>query len=142
MYNFEPLFWLQLAIFLSIFLLVVVTFDYVMRKLLKVEKKKLFSYKPVNEQHKKMEWNVRITFLILLVIGYLVNIMRVPMERIWFLEVWFITFLFIVVIESVRAMMEWKYAENRNAYILTIIQLVFIVLLLVIIYSTGFFGWF
>ncbi|WP_425463995.1 DUF4181 domain-containing protein [Oceanobacillus piezotolerans] len=38
--------------------------------------------------------------------------------------------------------MEWKYEENRNAYIFTISQLVFITILLYSLFANNFIGWF
>lgn len=48
---------------------------------------------------------------------------------IWFLQPWFILVVFIVVSEMVRAIMERKYAENPNAYKLTINQIIFSLIL-------------
>ena len=59
---------------------------------------------------------------------------------IWFLQPWFIIFIFIVVSEMVRAAMERKYAENPNAYKLTISQIIFMLILFFALYKTDFFG--
>jgi hypothetical protein len=52
--------------------------------------------------------------------------MRDPLDWNWFLQPWFIIFIFIVVSETTRAVMERKYAENPNGYKLTISQIIFV----------------
>lgn len=44
--------------------------------------------------------------------------------------------------ESIRAYMEWKYAENKKAYILTVSPLIFISIFFMSIIKTSFFGMF
>lgn len=113
-----------------------------MSKWLKVEKKKFFSYNHVNTKHKKIDWIIRITFLLLLIISTTINIMRLQkgLEKIWYLETYVILFIFIIVTETARALMERRYAKDRNDYKYTIVQLVFISILLFLTYSTNFFG--
>lgn len=141
-YGVEPNFWLKLFLFLAIIGLILFLFNIVMRKLLRVEKAKFFSYNHLNEKHKKLDWIIRITFIIILLIGFIINILRNPMEPIWFLEPHFLVFIFVIATETARAYMQWKYDTNRNAYIFTISQLVFMIILLVSLYTTNIFGWF
>ncbi len=140
MYGIGPKFWLELFLLVSILLLLLVSFNAVMRKLLKVEKKKFFSYNHVNEKHSKIDWTIRITIIVVLLIGNFVNNTRDPMDWIWFFEPWYIMMVFIVATEVARAIMECKYAENRNAYKLTISQLVFIVVIFLTLYWSNFLG--
>ncbi|SET93296.1 protein of unknown function [Salinibacillus kushneri] len=140
MYGLGPNFWLKLVLILTIILLLLALFHTVMRKWLKVERKKLFSYNHVHEKHSKIDWTIRITFIALLTIGYFVNVSRFPMNSIWFFEPWFLMFLLIIGTEVARAIMEWKYAENRNAYKLTVSQLAFIFILFFTLFGTHFFG--
>ena len=95
-------------------------------KWLKVEKKKIFSYKHVNDKHKKIDVIIRITFIIFLFTGLFINISREPLKPIWFLEPHIIIFALIIVTEIVTIIMEKKYAENKNDYIFSVIQLVVI----------------
>lgn len=141
-YGFEPNFWLKLFLFLGIFGLILFLFNIVMRKLLRVEKANFLSYNHLNEKHKKLDWIIRITFIIVLLIGFSINTSRGPMEEIWFLEPYFVLFISIIATETARAYMQWKYDTNRNAYIFTISQLVFFIILYVSLYTTNFFGWF
>lgn len=139
-YGVEPNFWLKLFLFLAIIGLILFLFNIMMRKLLRVEKAKFFSYNHLNEKHKKLDWFIRITFIVVTLIGLIINISRDRMERIWFLETYFLLFIFIIATETVRAYMQWKYDTNRNAYIFTITQLVFMIILLVSLFTTNFFG--
>lgn len=140
MYGIGANFWLELLFILAIILLLLFSFNAVMRKLLKVEKKKVFSYNHVNEKHSKVDWTIRITIIVLMIIGFFVNVSRLPMDSIWFFETWFMLLILIIGTEVARAVIEWKYAENRNAYKFTVFQLIFILILLFILYWTNFFG--
>mgnify|MGYP002655748804 CR=1 FL=1 len=111
-----------------------------MRKWLKVEKRKPFSYNHVNSKHKKIDWGIRITFLSIFIIGFFINISREPDKWFWFLEPWFLLTCFIFVLEVARAAMEWKYAENPKAYIVTISQVIFYLLLLFTLFKFDIFS--
>lgn len=132
--------WLALLLLLAIVMLLFLLFNAVMRKWLQVEKKKLFSYNHINEKHKKMDWTIRVVFLVVLLLGNFINVTREPMEWFWFFETWFLLIVFIVVSETVRAVMEWKYAVNKKDYIFTISQLIFGVLLILTVIQTNFWG--
>ncbi|HBW38527.1 DUF4181 domain-containing protein [Desulfosporosinus sp. BICA1-9] len=140
MYGLGPKFWQELFLLLTIVLLSLVSFNAVMRKLLKVEKKKLFSYNYVNEKHKKIDRTIRITSIVVLLIGSFVNMTRDPMDWIWFFEPWFLMMVFVLATEVARAIIEYKYAENRNDYKFTISQLVFIVIIFFTLYWSDFLG--
>jgi Domain of unknown function (DUF4181) len=135
-------FWLKFFLLLGILSLLIYLFNKIMRKWLKVEKKKFFSYNHVNNKHKKIDWIIRISFLVILIISTTINIIRIQKgnEEIWFLETHVLVFAFIIVSETARAIMERKYAENRNDYLFTINQLVFVSILLLVTFTTNFFG--
>ncbi|WP_076560676.1 DUF4181 domain-containing protein [Salimicrobium flavidum] len=116
-------------------------FNVLMRKLLNVEKKSLFSYGHVNDKHTTVDWTIRLGFIITLIVGFAINEARSFGERLWFLKPYTLTFIFILILESTRAFMEWKYAKNRNDYIFTLSQLGFISLILITVFTTDFFGW-
>ncbi|WP_283152730.1 DUF4181 domain-containing protein [Guptibacillus hwajinpoensis] len=113
-----------------------------LRKWLKVEKKPIFSYNHVNELHKKWDWGIRISFIVLLIISFVVNIYRGFHDPIWYLQTHILLFVFIIASEAVRVIMEKKYAANRNDYIFTSIQLALIIIFLTSMFSTNFFGLF
>lgn len=138
--NGESLFGLKFFIFIFALWLTLFLFGKVMRRLLKVERKKLFSYNHVNLRHKKIDWGIRIAVIILMIIGACINIARFP-STILFLEPYFLLFVLIFLAESVTVWMEWKYAENRKAYLVTLIQLIFIIIILIILYVTNIFGY-
>lgn len=133
---------LKLVLVLSVFGLLLFLINKLLRTWLNVEKKKVFSYNHVNDKHKKIDWTIRIIFIFILFIGFFININRDPLKPIWFLEVHILLFAFIFVSEIVRAMMEKRYAENKNDYIFTVLQLVTILVCLLLMYSTDFFGLF
>ena len=84
-----------------------------MRKLLKVEGKKWFSYNHINGVHKKIDWLIRIAFILTLIAIASYRSSKGSGEMVWyFKEVWFVMVLYIFISEAVRAFMEWKYEAN------------------------------
>ncbi len=142
MYGIEPIFWLKMIFMIVILLLLFIIFELVLRQWLKVEKKKRFSHNHVNDKHSKIDWSIRIIFIAFIILGSIINANRDYTERIWFLEPWYVLFGLIILSEAVRALMEWKYADNKNAYIFTLSQLVFGIILVISILRTNFFGMF
>ncbi|EIM07025.1 hypothetical protein A1A1_07594 [Planococcus antarcticus DSM 14505] len=140
MYENNSSFWLDLLVILGPFFILTYLFNSIMRRWLKVEKPKMFSHNHVNVKHKKIDWTIRGLIVVLMIIGAFVNINRIPLEPILFLEPWFLLLILVTVTEIVRAVMEKKYVENPNAYIYTVSQLVFIMILLTSLFSTDFWG--
>ncbi|MGE7981529.1 DUF4181 domain-containing protein [Solibacillus sp. NPDC093137] len=130
----------NLILISSIFGLVLFFINKFLRKWLNVEKKEFFSYNHVNEQHKKIDWAIRITFIVFVLFGFFINVNRDPSKHIWFLQTHILMFGFIVVTELVRIVMEKRYAKNKNDYIFTAVQLGVISLFLLAVFSTDFFG--
>lgn len=142
MYGIESISWINFFLVLTIIILLLVAFNIVMRKFLKVEKRKSFAYNHVNEHHKKIDWAIRIGFIVILMLGYFYKVTGNSGEKVWYFETWFIMILYIIISETVRAIMEWKYASNQKTYILTISQLVFTLILLWLTFTTNFFSLF
>lgn len=140
MYDVEPILWLKLLLIIAILLFLFITFSAVLRKCLKVERKLFFKDNYVNDKHKKIDWTITIAFIIVLFIGFINLVSSETMKSIWFLEPLFLTFLFAVVSETARAIMERKYASNKNDYIFTVTQLAFLSVVFLLIISTNFFG--
>ncbi len=141
MYGVEPMFWRKLFFVIGILSLLLFSFDFLMRKHLNLEKGKIFSYNHVNDKHKKIDWTIRISYLIIILITLLFTI-KSNGETIWYLQIWFIMFVYLTTAEMVKAFMEWKYAENRKKYIFTISKLIFTLILLWILFYTNFFNLF
>ncbi|RBP06204.1 DUF4181 domain-containing protein [Rossellomorea aquimaris] len=133
-------FWLKAFLFIASYALLIFLFNKGMRKWFKVKKKKHFSYHHLNKKHKWIDWTIRITFAILIVIGGFYNATQPPLERMWFFETHVLLIVLFTLSETVTAVMEKRYAENRNDYKFTISQLVFFSLSLLLIFSTDFFG--
>lgn len=131
-----------LIFFLVVLFFVFWIFGIVIRKLLGVERKKWFSYNHVNKMHKKLDWGVRIFFLIFLLVTNLYTITNNLIGTYWFVEPWFIVFILITVSESLRAFMEWKYVENKRDFIATIAELLFAICVILVVIKTDLFGLF
>ncbi|MGM0846424.1 MAG: DUF4181 domain-containing protein, partial [Bacillota bacterium] len=110
------------------------------RKKLKVKKKKMFSYNHLNEKHKKIDWTIRGSFIILLLVSFISKISLDFQVTAWYLETHNQIIGFIILSEAVRAVMENRYAENSNDYKFTLIQASIIVFSSISIIATDFFG--
>ncbi|WP_017381884.1 DUF4181 domain-containing protein [Paenisporosarcina sp. TG-14] len=143
MYGFDSTFWLKLLpllLILTVYFVLMISFNAIMRRWLGVEKRKAFSHNHVNDKHKKIDWSIRLFFIAMMVIGGFINVTIIPREPYLFLQPWFLLFVLIFITETVRAVMEKRYAKNPNAYIFTVYQLVFTLILLILLYTTDFFG--
>jgi divalent metal cation (Fe/Co/Zn/Cd) transporter len=139
-YGVEPAAGARLALLLAIVLVLLFSFNILARKWFKVEKKKLFSYNHVNEKHKKIDWLIRLSSMASILVGYAINITRDPSDWYWFLQPWFILTFYIVISQAATAVMERKYAQNPNAYKVTISELIFALILFLTLYQTDFWG--
>lgn len=142
MYAFESSFWLKLLLLIIVLSAAMFLFNTLIRKWLGVEKPKAFSHNHVNRIHEKVDWGIRIFFILLMLVGGFINATRLDGETYLFLETWFLLFAMVIVTETVRAVVEWKYAENPKAYLSTILQLAFAMILVILIFATDFFGMF
>ena len=133
-------FLIKLIIFLTSIVLVLSIFNYTVRKLLGVDRKKWFSYNHINERHKKLDWYVRIVFIISLFFIYLYTVNNIELITYWYFNPGILTSIFLIISELLRAFMEWKYTENRRAYIATIIELCFTISVVILTITTNFFG--
>lgn len=118
---------LKTLIVFTVFLLAMFAFGLIIRKLLGVAQKKWFSTSYINEQHKKYDWAMRILFMILLVCSALYTMSAGDYETVWYFDMWFVLFTLIVSTEILRAAMEWKYADNKNDALATLLEMVFVI---------------
>lgn len=138
LYGTGIMFWLKLLFALGLILLLASVFNAAMANYLNVEKTNLFMSNHVNELHKKIDWIIRISFVIIL-LGTSFFVRKNPEGAVWYLQTWFVVLAFLMVSEIIRAFMEWKYSENPKTYILTISQLIFVIVLLWVGYTSRFF---
>lgn len=139
-YGIEQYFWLKLIVLVSILGFSILFFDVIMRKILGLKKEKLFTNSHVNALHKKIDWIIRIIFIVAMIVGAIYNVSRQPMERFLILEPYAILLILTYITEMITAAMQWKYVADKKESILTICRLVFITVLLFILYTTDFFG--
>lgn len=139
MYAGETMLFLKIVLILGIGIILLSLFNYLMRKHLRVEKTSMFSYNHVNKKHKKIDWTIRIVSMIIIPLLYSYMLQN-PEKNLWYLQSWILIIVFFIGIETVRTIMEWKYAENRNRYLLTVINLIFYIVLISIVIGTNFFN--
>lgn len=127
------MFWIKFAFIVLIVLVLDAIVKLLLRKSLKIEKgkKPFFSYNHINELHRKIDWAIRITSTIVLIVtniliineGYSINLLL-------------ITLIFYLVLDyTVRAFFECKYSKNPKQYILTISEgFLYLLALVIVIY--------
>lgn len=134
------MFWVELIMLLAGITMMIFAVDSAMRKFFKVEKQKPFANVHMNSIHQRADWLVRGFVILYMIVGHFANINREPADRIWYFDFLFILVVSIVALEGMQAVMENKYAENPNAYKLTASRMIFLVVLIVVVYMTGFLG--
>lgn len=132
---------MDLFILVGVLALIIFIFSWIMRKVLRVERKKWFSNNYVNDIHKKYDIGLRVfsVFAIVIAVIFLIKNASDFSTDISF-SLFLIGFSFTVVQELFRAYMEWKYVKEKNDYLFTLSQLIFIIALLVITWKSSFFG--
>jgi len=111
-----PGFWVELIIILSVVILLVGGIPAVFRYKMGASKKKWFSYNHINKLHEKVDWTLRIVFVISLIIN-----------AILFNSHLFITYIIvgfgILTQIGVQAYIEWRFSDNRKDFQVSLIQL-------------------
>lgn len=126
---------LKLLLFLIVTVILFIAFHNIMKRIFKAKEIRLFktTIHHVNETHKKIDWTIRFTFLALLLLSYVMEWMLLHM-----------VFVCAMVTDTVRAIMEFKHAENPNVYKLTISHLIFFIVFyaafLFTIFKTNYLG--
>ncbi|WP_164667314.1 DUF4181 domain-containing protein [Virgibacillus doumboii] len=115
-YGPGPEFWGNLVILGATLLLVFFIFNTIMRKILRVERKKLFSQNHVNESHKKIDRYIWIASILTIIVSYFIFLFNYHNH--YLIENYQWIFLAIGVVsallqEAVRAVMEWKYKKGK-----------------------------
>lgn len=131
---------LKLLIILIIFLGASLLFDLVLTKILKLERRKFFSYNHINKVHVRIDWSIRMAFMFILLASYIINYYY----NLWYLQPYYVLLLFIIISGVVRAIIELKYLKNLREALFTVLQLGVWLLLFsgsVWIVSTGWLGY-
>ena len=92
----------------------------VLRKVLNVKKRKFFSYNFVNDLHKKGEWIIRISFVLIFTAISIYGVYN-PFTP-YFI---YAAIAFGIILSGFRAIIEKKYAENSRDYLYTLSELGF-----------------
>lgn len=130
-------------ILLFVLLFIVLTlFNYVTRKLLHVERPRSFSYNYVNSTHQKIDWWMRGVFTVLLVIVSYIVTTTDDVASFWQFIIFGLIITFLVVTELLRAFMEWKHADNQRAFLATLIELAFVIIIVTLLITTDSLGLF
>jgi len=127
---------LNLTIFVLVVFVLITGVKLLLRKTLHIQKEKvpIFSYNHINDLHKKIDWGIRITTMIALIVtnalvifeNYSINLLLIP--------------IFCIGLDyPVRAYFERKHSQNPKQYMLTLSEGVLMLLAAVIIIKFDFF---
>ncbi|WP_067725631.1 DUF4181 domain-containing protein [Oceanobacillus damuensis] len=143
MFDFENnLIW-NLTLLLGIFILLMFLFNSVMRKILNVERKKMFSNNYVNDKHKKYDIGIRsISAIVAIIALYFFTYKSSVPHMDSALYIFIIMLIFTILQELIRSYMEWKYLKDNNDYIFTLSQMIFITAAMIVFVTSDFLGLF
>lgn len=122
--------WLGLLFYFILFFLVIYIFDRMMIKVLQIPRKSVLFDNHVNTTHRKVDWILRIIFILMIIVGEIINTLREPLPAIFILEPFTLVFLLIYVTELWKAYVEWKYEREKNSYKLTLYRLLVVTIFL------------
>ncbi|MDV2884580.1 DUF4181 domain-containing protein [Alkalihalophilus pseudofirmus] len=146
MYPYEmidPYFWEKFFIFILLTALVLFLFNEGMRRLLKLEKRGFFNKDGyVNKRHKVIDRTIRAIFLLLMIIALIMNVTRDSVEMFRIFDPAILLFFMLFLTETTRSVMEYKYSEERNRYLLTASFVLFTSILVISMFMTDFYGLF
>ncbi|WP_425283894.1 DUF4181 domain-containing protein [Lentibacillus halodurans] len=112
-------------------MLTISIFNFMMRKVLNVKRRKAFSNVHVNGLHKKGDMFFR-TVSVIVIIPILLFMPQSPIILLW------APIIITAIGEVFRAFIEWKYKKGTNDYLYTIFQLIFLLTVVyVVIDSQG-----
>lgn len=90
----------------------------IVRKRLKVEKRKAFSYNFINDFHKKGEWIIRLSFISF----YIILFMILPQNENFSLYMAISLAVLFIVLAVFRAAVEKKHSKNPNDYLYSLFE--------------------
>jgi|SRR5690625_4828356 len=131
--------WFKFGIIILTMVIVITVVKRLLRKTLNIEKvrKKPFSYNHINGLHRKVDWILRVTSMIILLffLGYIIN-----NPNISFYLIVSVIVLLAVCDYIVRAFFEWKYSEEPKQSVLTITEMLLVVFSTVIVVNYNLLG--
>lgn len=114
-YGMTPEFWSELIIILLIVIFLMSIIPALIRYKMGADKNKWFSYNHINKLHKKIDWTLRIIFLISVLLSA-IYLYEQPL----LISLIFIFFILSQII--VQAYVEWKFSDNKKNFKATLIQ--------------------
>ncbi|MFJ7935627.1 DUF4181 domain-containing protein [Sporosarcina sp. NPDC096371] len=123
------MFWPKFILFAAIVIAINASIQLLVRKLLNVEKKKSFLRTHVNHLHRGIDWGI----WIVTVIGTAASFYLI-FSKDYSLYLYLVVLLcFNITSDIVRAFFEWKYSETPKHSILTISEMIYITIVVVVI---------
>ena len=114
-YGMTPGLWSELIIILLIVIFLIIIIPAIIRYKMGADKNKWFSYNHINKFHKKVDWTLRIIFLISILVSAVL-----PNEQPLLLPL--ISSFFVLSQIIVQSYVEWRFSDNRKNFKVTLIQ--------------------
>ncbi|WP_099156959.1 DUF4181 domain-containing protein [Virgibacillus ndiopensis] len=126
-YGPQPGFWRDFIVIMGAIIFLLSGIPAIIRRIIGAERRKWFSNNYINDFHKKGDKLLRIVFMFVLMAVAIV-FMRKPLIAIT------ISIFCMIIQLSFQTYVEWKYAENRKNYVVSLIEigLTFVVLIWVL----------
>jgi hypothetical protein len=127
------MFWIKIGIAFLLVFAVIVIFNVALRKLFKIktEKKDFFAYGHVNKLHQKFDWVIRIGSGIVIIVAF----SFVLFESLPFSVFLAIMIVLLILDYTVRAVFQWKYSENPKQSILTLNEMTWLIISVIVIFQ-------
>ncbi|QAS51377.1 DUF4181 domain-containing protein [Halobacillus litoralis] len=123
-YGMPEGFWQEFWLVMGAVIFIITVIPAIIRKRIGADKKKWFSYNHVNEFYEKYDWMLRVSFIVVFIIGAIVFYGK-PL----FLLV--LSFVFHMIQLAFQSYSEWRFAENRKNYIVSLIEIVLLFIVLI-----------
>ncbi|MCM3757128.1 DUF4181 domain-containing protein [Sporosarcina aquimarina] len=114
-YGMPTGFWTEFIIIIVSIILLVGIIPAIFRYKMGADKKKWFSYNHINKLHKKIDWKLRIVYMISIIVSAIIYYKQPLLISI-------ILAVFVLSQIGVQAFIEWKFSENRKNFQVSIIQ--------------------
>ncbi|MFC4558281.1 DUF4181 domain-containing protein [Virgibacillus kekensis] len=135
----EPFFG-NFILLIALLVLIICIFSFILRKVLKVERRKLISQDYLNELHKKGDRTIRILYTAVSLVLVFVTVSGHVQYDSWLVIGFAVVFL--IMDGTFRAIMEWKFKKGHNDYLYTFIQMIFLLAVFYFAFTTEGFGLF
>ncbi|RDI39138.1 DUF4181 domain-containing protein [Falsibacillus pallidus] len=111
------IFTLKLILMILGFIGLIVVINMVLRKILKAGKRSRSTDYYVNDRHRRINRTIQFLGLVILLLQFILVLKYDHLYESWYLKPYNLFLLYLISSETLRAVMEKMYAENKKAYL-------------------------